>query len=267
MTILTHIRPHLDDLCGIWLLSKYSPEHKDAEFMYVPSSKAIEWLKEHPKAVGVGTGRGKFDEHKGDLEECAASLVWADVRDNVKDDAERIAIDRIVAWVLQVDTGMTAMMPYRQFALPSVFLGVYKHFEGDNEKLRGVAFTILEGLLLMEKNTVTLEKEWEQRVVFNSRFGPAVAFVTSADGAEDFAYSQGFDLVVTRNPSNTYFNIRAKAGTLADLTPVHKELLKRDPTADWFFHHSKKMLICGGYLAPETPLSKLTLEELIELVK
>jgi hypothetical protein len=267
MTILTHIRPHLDDLCGIWLLSKYSPEHKDADFAYVPSSKSVEWLKMHPGAVGVGTGRGRFDEHKGDLNECAASLVWAAVREHVVDESEKMAIDRMVSWVLQVDTGMTAMMPYRQFSLPAVFLGVYKHFDGNDEKLRELAFTILEGLLLMEKNVVQLEKEWGDRHVFTSRFGPAVAFVASADGAEDFAYSQGFDLVVTVNPSRTYFNIRAKAGTLADLTPVHDALLKKDPEADWFFHHSKKMLICGGYLAPDARLSQLSMEQLIELVK
>lgn len=267
MTILTHIRPHLDDLCGIWLLSKYSSEYKNADFAYVPSSKAVEWLKMHTDAVGVGTGRGKFDEHKGDVEECAASLVWATVRESVDSEAEKIAIDRIVAWVLQVDTGMTAMMPYRQFSLPPILLGIYKHFDGDNEKLREIAFTLLEGLLLMEKNSVDLEKEWSDRHVFTSRFGPAVAFVAAADGAEDFAYSQGFDLVVTVNPTRTYFNIRAKAGTLADLTPVYEALLKKDKEADWFFHHSKKMLICGGYLAPDARLSQLSMEELVDLVK
>jgi hypothetical protein len=267
MTILTHVRPHIDDICGLWLLAKYAPEYKGADFAYVPSSEAPAWLTAHPDAVAVGTGRGRFDEHKGDVGKCATSLVWEYVQGFVKDPVEKQAVTRMVAWVLEVDTGRLNVVEGREFMIPVILLGAYSYFGEDSDALRQFGFTMLEGLLVTQKNKVQLEHDWVERIPFTSRFGPAVAFVTSAEDPDNFAYAEGYDVVVTINRERTYFNIRARATAPVDLTSVYEELRRRDAEAEWFFHHSKHMLICGGYLAPQARLSGLKLEEFVEILK
>ena len=91
--------------------------------------------------------------------------------------------------------------------------------------------------------------------------------VSSAEGAESYPYQFGHALAIVINREHDYFNIRADAVSGVDLTSVYEALKEKDPDAEWFFHHSKRMLICGGYLAPKAKRSSLSLEQMMELVK
>src|SRR5687768_15877049 len=79
-TLITHINPHLDDISAIWLFKKFNPEFKDAQIEFINASREEALKNETEDRIYFGTGGGKFDEHKGDLEDCAASLVWKDIK-------------------------------------------------------------------------------------------------------------------------------------------------------------------------------------------
>lgn len=87
--IVTHKRPHLDEIVAIWLLKKFGEESfpgiKNAEINFSGDSSklledisAAEWEKAGMLLVGVGGGR--FDEHPANdnnrkEKDCAATLV------------------------------------------------------------------------------------------------------------------------------------------------------------------------------------------------
>ena len=83
-TLITHINPHLDDISAIWLfkrslragaLKRFDREFSEASIEFINASRDAALKDESKDKIYFGTGGGEFDEHKGDLEDCAASLV------------------------------------------------------------------------------------------------------------------------------------------------------------------------------------------------
>ena len=52
-----------------------------------------------------------------------------------------------------------------------------------------------------------------------------------------------------------------------DLTPVYEKVKELDPEASWFLHASKRMLLNGSSKNPEMRGSKLSLDEVIDVLK
>ena len=272
-TLVTHIRPHLDDICAMWLLKKYDSSCHDAALAFIPYKNGE--IASEPEKILIGIGRGTFDEHKGDIGECATSLVFAHLRTlpdfSQKDASMRRALEKIVDWVLRDDTGRLMLDPDRKFSISSVLLAMFYTKNHDSTAATEIGFSLLDGLLDSLIDVAVLENDWQARIPFMSRFGAAVGIESSARSIESYAYSQEFDIVVSVNREHTYHNIRARVGSNVDLTPAYEQLKKIDPDADWFFHHSKAMLICGDKVTPTNvdphKISKLTLAQLIDLVR
>lgn len=268
-TLITHIRPHVDDICGFWLLMRYLPEYADAKIDFIPTNAKGGETVNDPDFVYVGVGRGQFDEHKGDIGECATSLVYEYVKSKVSlDPNEQSALDKLVAWVLEEDMGRLSAQSLRQFSIPSIIQGHYRVTKRDSHKVAELTMTILDAVFDSLKELVKLEKDWENRVEFDSRFGKAVAVETSARDIDSYAYRRGFDLAVYVNHQHDYFNVRVRADAEdIDLSSVYDRLKELEPQAGWYIHHSKHMLICGGDLEPGAVLSKLTLDELVDTLR
>jgi len=245
------------------------PDYQSAAVDFIAAGPdGGEMDKTDPDKVCVGVGRGQFDEHKGDLNDCAASLVLAHVKEHDSLEADVVmALQRIVDWVLLEDTGKLALMEYRDFCVPSVLRGEYDRAGKDSHAVASIGFAMLDALLHTQLNIIRLERDWEKRIEFESDFGRGIAMETSAHDADVFAYRRGFNLVVTVNVAHNYHSIRANVGSGVDLTPIYEELTRREPDAGWYFHHSKLMLICGGDLAPNVMPSRFSIDQLIELFK
>ncbi len=265
--LITHLRPHLDDICGLWLLKRYFPEARDASIDFIPTNERGGDVTDDPEVAYIGVGRGRFDEHKGDVGECATTLVYKEVAPHIADTLEKRAVEKIVEWVFQEDTGRLGTIPYRAFTVPSIIEGYFDGHDRDSHATTEFGFAMLDALIVMQRNQVLLEDDWKNRIEFDSRFGRAVAIVGNSRQMDSYAYAQGFPLVVIMQPGGTYHTIRASAASNTDLTTVYEELHRREPEASWYFHHSKKMLICGGDHALTATPSKLSLQELIDLLK
>lgn len=267
-TLITHLRPHLDDICAFWLLKRYLPEAKDAGLDFIATNEKGGDVVNDPAITYVGVGRGKYDEHKGDIGDCSTTLVWKDIRDRIAiDPRERRAVEKIVSWVLLEDTGKLNAEPYRFFSVPAMIEGFFDGRGRDSLATTMFGFEILDALIVAQRNEVLIEDDWKDRIEFDSRYGRAVAVVGTARQIDAYGYSHGFPLVVVVNPDRTYHTVRADAASDIDLTPTWEKLRAREPEASWYFHHSKKMLICGGDHAPNARLSSLTVEELIGYLK
>lgn len=267
-TLVTHVRPHLDDICALWLLKRNLAEYKEAVLSFISADPKGVKLEEGPDTVHIGVGRGRYDEHKGDIGECATTLVFKDVAPKITDDVARAALERIVGWVRKEDLGQLATIPYREFAVPALLEGAYEPLNKNNDRLTEFGFGLLDALFAKQKSEVRLEREWENRREFDSRFGRAVALVTAERGADALAYGRGFPIIVIANPSGTYLTVRADAKSDIDLTSVAEAVRAEEPEVDWYLHHSKKMLISGGERAPAvSPRSKLSIEQIIAFLQ
>jgi len=268
-TIVTHIRPHLDEVLAVWLLKRYLPEEfKEAMIEFIPTDESGGKRDDDPDKVYVGVGRGQFDEHKGDQGDCAASLVFKYIWEKgVKfDDLEFRGLAKLVDYVREGDIGLQHKRPFRTFAVQSI-LAYHRRASGQKDQgVMDLGFTLCDALLLSQKDLAQLEEDWSQRTEFESIFGPAVAYASSARDADAFAYQQGFDLVIYISKERNYHNIRAYAGKNIDLSPIYMQLKQVEPNAGWYLHHSKRMLICGGELTEFAKTSKLTLEWIIDML-
>lgn len=204
-TIITHHRPHLDDICGAWLLKRFLSDFTDAKIDFIATSPTGNPHADTDEVVHIGVGRGQFDEHKGDLEDCATSLVFKFLQQTIElsEDTER-ALEKIVAWVLLEDTGQLATIEQRDFAVPAILKGEYERTDRDSGAVVILGFQLLDALLVTQLNIVQLERDWTKRIEFESRFGSAVALSSDASSADSFAYRQGFVLLANINNSGRY---------------------------------------------------------------
>ncbi|MFA6603394.1 MAG: chromate resistance protein ChrB domain-containing protein [Patescibacteria group bacterium] len=267
-TIVTHVRPHLDEVAAIWLLKRFLPEeYRDAKIEYVAANERDSSDGAAADRISVGVGSGEFDEHKGDVGECAASLILKHLRQSgVKSDAlETRGLDKLIDWVKLDDTGQLHKIPHHSFSLHAI-LAFHRQLTGSDEALMSLGLTVCDALFAAQKNEAVLEDDWKTHIEFESIYGPAAAVSTSARDIEAFAFQRGFDLIVYVNKERNYHNIRAFAGSRIDLTPVYQQIMQVEPEANWYLHHSKKMIICGGDLTKNVRTSKLTLEWIADLL-
>lgn len=265
-TLVTHYRPHLDDICAFWILKRYLPEAKDAALAFTATGPGGGVMHDDADTVCVGVGRGMFDEHKGDVGDCATTLVFKHVMAKIEIDAQELrALRKIVDWALLEDTGKLSTVPFRDFTLP-VLIELFPAGPGSDAKVTELGFAVLDALLVVQRNVVRIEDDWAKRREFDSRYGKAVALESSARKIDTYAYAKGFPLAVIVDPDRTYHTVRADAAADIDLTPAWEKIRERDPQADWYFHHSKKMLICGGDHAPGARPSSLSLDDLIGIL-
>jgi hypothetical protein len=266
-TLVTHNQPHLDDLCAMWIMARYLPGWQDATFAFIPANTDPSTVQDTEDRVHVGVGRGRFDEHKGDHGECATTLVAKHVLATAEiPEAELRALDKMVAWALEEDLGRLLSEPRREFSIPAALQLAYFSEDRDSERVRALAFGLLDAIMVGLRNHVQIETDWKDRIEFDSRFGRAIAIRTDAQEFSPYAYAKGFDVVVLTGKETPYATIRARATAEADLAPVRDRIAAMEDVP-WFFHHSGKMLICGGQKTDGSCRTTLSLEQLIELVK
>jgi hypothetical protein len=266
-TVITHNQPHLDDICAMWIMARYLPGWEAATFEYIPANTTPSTVQDTKDRIHVGTGRGRFDEHKGDHDDCATTLVAKYVYETAEiPDAERKALDKMTAWVFTEDTGKLQGEPRREFSVPAALQLAFFSEGRDSERVRAIGFSILDAIMVGLRNQVIIEEDWKDRIEFDSKYGRAIGIRTDGQELPGYAYGKGFDLVVLVGKDTPYATIRATAGSATDLTEVRERIAAAEDVP-WFFHHSKKMLICGGQKTDGKCRTTLSLEQLIGMTK
>lgn len=268
-TLVTHINPHLDDISAIWLFRKFHPEFKEAKVEFLSQSQT-ENIKgsETKDRVFFGIGKGRFDEHKGDLEDCATSLVWKEIKLKKlapSDEFETRAYTEFIKYSFLVDTAKLPAGDYDSYRLDS-FIRSYEDSPKDSLATVELGSKILDRIipkLIRKQHGLT---EWEKRFEFKSKWGKSVA-VLGADFSRSYAYSLGFNVVIQLSPKDHFIGITAPGTSDVDLSPVYKKLMEIEPKMGWYLHHSHHMILCGAKSAPDAKRSKLTLKEVIDIIK
>lgn len=260
-TLVTHINPHLDDIAAIWLFKKYHPDFKDSKVEFVSAS--------HKEATDektyVGTGGGKYDEHKEGLDTCAGTLVFEDLKlQNLlpQDEIEVGALKELINWNQLIDTGKALPYEYSEFSVQSFIRPLDSKSESSLRSLE-LGSQILERILVVLKRKQQSILDFEKRVEFESKLGTGIA-IKSETVDRAFCKSKQGELFLMYDPKFQSVQFYSDS---QDLEQLYKVLKEKDREADWFLHQSHHMVICGSGSAPDSKKTKLTFEQLIEIAK
>src|SRR5581483_9298514 len=300
--IVTHTSPDLDAITSVWVIKRFLPGWEEAEVRFVPAGE--HYKNTEPKKldqpiekvgddqiIHVDTGLGPFDHHQtSSTSQCGASRSWRYVKkqsanlkhieyEKIEDKIE--AVDRIVRVVVQIDHFQEVYWPdpladYQEFSLFGVLEGLKLQKPDQDLVYVEKGMDLLDYVLYNFENRIWAEKEIKQTgKEFTTRYGKGIGFEVINDSVIKIAQKMGYVLVVRKDPRKGYVRIKTRpvntfekaTEAQIDLTLVYEQLSKMDPDATWFLHVSKKMLLNGTPKNPKMIPTKLSLDEIIEVLK
>lgn len=289
--LVTHDSPDLDGGTSIWLIKRFLPNWDKAVVKYVPAGErlnpnkppslsVIEKTKED-EIIHVDTGMGALDHHQtGDENVCGASLTWdyvkaqsAEFSDQSDKITKRIeAIDRIVKVITDIDHFREVFWgepaaDFHEFSLVNLLEGLKTQKPGQNDLYLEFILNSLDALLHEFENRIWAEEEIKKGIEFKTSKGKGLGLETINDQSIKLAQKLGFAVAVRKDPRKGYVRIKVRPDSEIDLTKTYEQLKKMDPTATWFLHASRKMLLNGSVKNPKMRPSTLTLSAIIKVLE
>ncbi len=247
------------------------------------------------EVIHVDTGMTPLDHHQTyDTTISAAGLTWEYIKQQIargkgqlgegeKAKDKTLAIDRIVKVIVDTDHFTEVFWPeaaadYHDFSVLGALDGL-KLMKPDQDKYYlSWGMEILDSLVHYFENKVWAEKEIKKNgITFQTRWGAGIGFETINDDVLKLSQKMGYRIAVRKDPRKGYIRIKARpattkseaksADTNIDLTLVYEKLRKIDPDATWFLHVSKKMLLNGTPKNPKMIPTKLSLQQIIDVIE
>jgi hypothetical protein len=270
-TIVTHIGPDLDAITSIWLVKVFLPEWEEAGLAFVPAGTTLDKAPadSNPEVLHVDTGFGAFDHHQTDADICAALLVYRKV---VEEHGADPALERLVAVVNDVDHFREVFFPNPtadswDMTLQSAIDGWRLLYPDDPMKIVHLGMDVLDGLYKTFQNKVWAEKELLKGREFESAWGKGIALETTNDEVVHLAQKKGYAVAIRKDPKKGYLRIKAIPKPEVDLTHAYEQLKQKDPTATWFLHASRHMILNGSSKNPDMKPSTLSMDTIIDILK
>lgn len=263
--IVSHLWPDLDSAASIWLLKRFGG-YERAELAFIPTGGTLNGMPvdSDPQVIHVDTGRGRFDHHQEEVHGhhvCSAKLVMEAVR---PDDT---ALAKVVDYIVEQDNGLIEPWTEKDhWGWGGIMRGLNLHDPDDPQRVIQAMLPIMDGWYAWSQEVEELERQFDKRVEFETRWGKAVAFAGDLGAARGFSFRLGA-VIFVRRTSQGWLGIEGRVRHNIDLTPLYKRLHELEPEADWFLHASKRILLCGSWKSPAVHPSRLSLAELIEIIK
>ena len=256
------------------------------------------------ETIHVDTGMGALDHHQTpDMNTCGAKktldFVLAEPLSSLhKHEIKREAVTRIVELVIDDDHFQEVYYPepnhdIYEFGIVAIIQGYKLLYQKDDTKLTEFIFECLDSVLQNFEKKIWAEREIKEKgVEFKSKWGKGLAIETINDEVLKTAQMKGFVLTVRKDTNGGFVRIKAMPDRRQktedkrqitgngnqkseirnqnlgiDLTEAYEKLKSMDPTATWFLHASKRMLLNGSTKNPEMKGTKLTLEQVIDVLK
>lgn len=276
-TIVTHYSPDLDAISSVWLIRKFLPNWADAVVAFVPAGKTLnnEIPDSNPHILHVDTGFGMLDHHQSNENTCAAKKTYAYLMTHISKNEtwEDEAVVRICDMVNFYDHFGEVKLKdinadYHVFDTVTVVDGLKSIYFGNDQKIMDLGMEIIDGVYKSMQ-----EKIWAEEILnkegieFMSPWGKGIGFETLNDSVLKLGQKSGYILTVRKDPKKGYVRIKAMPDNQVDLTEAYEIFKKMDPQATWFLHSSKAMLLNGSVNNLEMKPTKLTLKQIIDVLK
>ncbi len=295
--IVAHTSPDIDAITSIWLIKKYLAGWGDAQIKFVPAGdrigplpkeQGLDYAIEHigeDEYLQVDTGMGPLDHHQTEsIKVCAATLAFELVKKEllIKDpkiDKEKLeALERLTKYVLEVDHFQEVFRPdaladYNDFSVVNILDGLKLQKPNSDQYYVDFISKCLDALHHDFENRIWAENEIKAKgIEFKTRWGKGLGLESINDSVVKLAQLMGYVIVVRKDPRKGYLRVKAKPNRNdnekgIDLTLACEKLSKMDPQATWFLHASKKMLLNGSTKNPKMKPTKLSLNDIIGVLK
>lgn len=272
-TIVTHLSPDLDAICAVWLLKKFAPEFSDAKVGFVPIGKTWQCVAvdSDPTLIYIDVGKGRFDHHQRKSKTCATKLVWQWLGEKKAALLKDKALNRLIDLVCQIDHFGECFWPQAEsdrydLGLVAQIQGL-KLFGKTDQEIIEFGLKALDGVYVNLRNKVNAEEELKKGMKFKTRWGKAIGIETRNDEVLKLGLKLGYKVVARKDPKTGQVRIKSAPEPEIDLTDAYKKLKRVDPQASWFFHIGKHQLLNASLRVPGTVPSKLSLKQVIEVLK
>lgn len=294
--IVTHTSPDMDAITSVWFILRFLKGWENAEVRFVPAGQRLGNLTQEEalklidpiekingnEVIQVDTGLGPLDHHQTSNQNvCGASLTFDYVKKNLEEGKflpEKFeALTRISNYVVDVDHFKEVfrsdpLANYNYFSVVEILDGLKLQKPNDDRYYVEFISLCLDALVHDLENSVWAEKEIKEKgVEFDTRWGKGLGIETINDTVVKLGQLMGYIIVLRRDPRKGYVRIKTKPDENGkkgvDLTLTAEKLKKMDPNATWFLHVSKKMLLNGTPKNPKMKPTKLSLSDIIGVLK
>lgn len=299
--IVTHKSCDLDGITSVWLLKRFFPGWSSADVLFVPAGEKLPGVYEKEgeaiekvdgkEVIHVDTGMGMLDHHQfDDKNVCAASLtldfILSQPHNLLSQNLKKQEVARrMVEVVIGVDHFQEVFLEdplasSHDFSLVGIIDGLKFQYPGDDKRVMEFGIVCLDALLHTFENKMWAEKEIEEKgIEFDTKWGKGMAIETANDTVLKLAQKMGYVIAVRKDPKQGSLRIKARPkrrvinyrekemqDITIDLTFLYEKLKKMDPSATWFLHSSKRMLLNGSSKNPTMRGTTVSLREVITLL-
>lgn len=293
--VVTHTSPDIDAITSVWLIKKFLPDWHDSEVEFVQAGESKLKIGDPIQKYGddeyihVDTGLGPLDHHQlQDETISASSKTWDYIKsqnpqlkfhqmESDKWKNREAAVDRIVKIVVELDHFKDVfwekpLADHYEFLFSEIIEGLKLAKPGQDSYYIDFGMQTLDAIFHNFENRIWAEEEIARDgIKFETRFGKGIGFESLNDSVLKLAQKMGYVIVVRKDPRKGYVRIKARPSKEnekgIDLTLVYEKLKKMDPGATWFLHVSKKMLLNGSSKNPKMKSTRLSLDEIIKVLK
>lgn len=242
-----------------------------------------------------------------DMDTSGVKRAWEFVQAELYREGQKIseekvlAVSRIIDIIVDYDHFQEVFKPdaaadYHEFSLLGINDGLQYGKPGEEDYFIEFGSTCLDYLLYYFENKVWAEQEMEKGVEFTTKYGKALGIDSMNESVVKLAQKKGYVLVARKDerkgnvsiktlPNRRYSELVSAPSNIKDkplkqdlgdksdnnhgidLTLAYEQFRKMDPDATWFLHISKKMLLNGSVKNPDMKPTKLSLDEIIKVLK
>ncbi len=246
--------------------------------------------------IHVDTGMDSLDHHQIASDNvCSTSLAFDYALKNnealQKNENKVEALKRIVNYAVDDDHfqevfWVNPMADVYDFSIVGLIQGIKLLYPKDDTSVMNFGMDSLDAAFHFFENRVHAEREIKDKGIrFDTKWGKGLAIETQNDTVLKLGQMMGNVITVRKDPDTGNVRIKARPAKRkntddepivasesfesidVDFTPVYERLKKMDPEASWFLHISKRMLLNGSSKNPTMKGSKLTLDEVVEVLQ
>jgi len=274
--IVAHVNPDLDAVTSAWLLKRFLPNWQEAEIDFCPAQNTIDGqpVDSNPDILHVDVGGGKLDHHQTNEYLSATKLCFDFVKESRKGQELSLldlqALGKIVAFVTEVDNAVDLSWPEFQtekydFYLHNILSGL-RGIGDDDSSVMNYSLKSLDTVFFNLKGRIRAEEELKKGQEFQTSWGKAIGIETGNEFVIREGERKGYCLVVRRDPDKGGIRIYASPISKVNLQKTYDLLKLKDKEGEWFLHSSGKILLNESRTKEMKP-TKLSLEEIIEILK
>ena len=257
--IVTHVNPDFDCIVATWLLKRFCGM-EDAEIKFIKFEESIP--PKYKGGVFVDIGKGEYDHHH--RKDFVSSAILVLEKFNLQNDPVLKQLAEIAG---RIDHGLPDERTKGLLNLVYIIKGLNKLYRDDPLKVMTIAFNCLDAVYRQSSQSIHSEEEFQKGVKFGTKWGPGIGIETNNRGIRRYCHRKGYVVFVYVDPVTKYRGFAAPGGKGVDFSNVYEKVRALESDAEWYLHFSKDLLICGSDKAVNYKLSKLKLDELINLVK